>query len=335
MARLKKKQILFYSSVKDLSAFQSQTFYKNDILCLERAGFHVSVTNNLFDFLYKGFDIAFLYFYKFSLLAALISKLRLKKVFVTGGIDALSGVEGKSSFIIQTILVNLLLPFINKCLIVSQSDLQNIKKITPKSMHRRFVISPHSVNLANASVNVNDKREENFVTICWMESVKNIERKGVIRAIKHFRKLKTKYKKYQNSKLFIIGRYDKKSLDYIENEVNVSSDKSICFEGQISDERKYVFFLQNKYYYQLSSYEGFGLAALEALSMGMYVLHTGKGGLKDTMKDYGQIITEDMSNIFGYENFIKSHREIVSEINIRFSHKNRIDDFQEFMDNKD
>ena len=331
---LKNKKVLFYSSVKDLSLFQSQTFYKNDILCLQRAGFHVSVTNNLFDFFHKDFDISFLYFYKFSLLAALISKARLKKVFVTGGIDALSGVEGKGSFIVQVILINLFLPFIDRCLIVSQSDLQNIKKITHKMSHRRFVISPHSVELAASSVNTGIVRNENFVTICWMQSVKNIERKGVIRAIKHFRKLKSNYKKYSDSKLFIIGSYDKNSLDYIDRSVSASSDESIYFEGLISNKRKYEFFSQNKYYYQLSSYEGFGLAALEALSMGMYVLHTGKGGLRDTMKNYGLIIKEDISDISGYENFVKSHKEIISKINTRFSHKNRIADFQKLMDNK-
>jgi hypothetical protein len=123
---MKNKKILFFSTVKDLRLFKTQTFYKNDIKCLTSSGYEVVLSNNLKDFFLKKYDVAFLYFYKYSLFASLIAKIRSKKVYITGGIDSLSGVEGLFSQFIQILLLNALLWFVNKCFIVSKSDLQNM-----------------------------------------------------------------------------------------------------------------------------------------------------------------------------------------------------------------
>ena len=88
---INKKRILFYSSVSSTSLFYITGFYVMDIKALKLSGFEVEITNKFSSFLrFWNYDISLLYFYKKSLIPALISKLLRKKIFFTGGIDELS-----------------------------------------------------------------------------------------------------------------------------------------------------------------------------------------------------------------------------------------------------
>lgn len=55
----------------------------------------------------------------------------------------------------------------------------------------------------------------------------------------------------------------------------------------------------SQYYFQLSQYEGFGLAALEALCAGNIIIHSGKGGLSNPI--YQSQILFDINNDFDEE----------------------------------
>ena len=56
----------------------------------------------------------------------------------------------------------------------------------------------------------------------------------------------------------------------------------VIFTGEIEEDKKITLLKNNRYYFQLSTYEGFGIAALEALAAGNIVIHSGKGGLNDS-----------------------------------------------------
>ena len=58
-------------------------------------------------------------------------------------------------------------------------------------------------------------------------------------------------------------------------------------KGEVSEEDKINLLKRSKYYFQLSLYEGFGLAALEALCADNILIHSGKGGLANSI--YSQI----------------------------------------------
>ena len=74
------KKVLFYSSVNDKKLFNTQYFYKTDIMLLKKLGYHVKTSNKISDFIYFWkYDIAFIYFYKYGFFAALIARLFLKK----------------------------------------------------------------------------------------------------------------------------------------------------------------------------------------------------------------------------------------------------------------
>ena len=56
---------------------------------------------------------------------------------------------------------------------------------------------------------------------------------------------------------------------------------------------------QSKYYFQLSLYEGFGLAALEALCANNIIIHSGKGGLANPI--YKEQLVFNIDNDFDSE----------------------------------
>lgn len=115
------KRILFYSSVRDLSSFVSQRFYVIDILLLKELGYDVIITNKIIDFIrFYRYDLSFLYFYRKSLFSAILSRLFCKKVYMTGGIDALDrNLVSEKEYIFQKIMFKLCYLFADKCVVVS------------------------------------------------------------------------------------------------------------------------------------------------------------------------------------------------------------------------
>ena len=56
--------------------------------------------------------------------------------------------------------------------------------------------------------------------------------------------------------------------------------------------------LESKFYFMLSTYEGFGIAAIEALTAGCCLIHSGRGGLKDAAGEMGvQVDIEDLESL--------------------------------------
>ena len=74
-------KIIFFSSVANKDVFLTHGFYKEDITIIKNLGYEIIITNNYKDFIFKNYDVAFLYFYKLSVVPALICKLRNKKIY--------------------------------------------------------------------------------------------------------------------------------------------------------------------------------------------------------------------------------------------------------------
>ena len=64
----------------------------------------------------------------------------------------------------------------------------------------------------------------------------------------------------------------------------------ITFELPMDETKKNKLFASNLIYLQLSSHEGFGVAAAEAFFSGMPVVHTNRGGLSDVIGKRGIVI---------------------------------------------
>ena len=282
------KKILFYSSVTQMELFDSQRFYSVDIELLENLGFEVTKTNKISSFLmFWKYDISFLYFYRWSLIPAVISRFFLKKIYFTGGIDQLEeSITTKKEYLLQVILFKVCYLLSDKCIVVSKSDLQNIWRALKRKKLRKIYLSFHTISFDDYFLENVSGKNNHFSTIAWMENIANVKRKGIEKSLILFQKL-SGYSEFSDSKLFIIGKEGEGSVYLKKRCKSLKISNKVIFTGSISEEEKIYILKKSKYYLQLSTFEGFGIAAIEALASKNIVIHSGNGGLNETMRDFG------------------------------------------------
>lgn len=287
---VKKNKILFYSSVTNLNLFKITGFYYYDIIALELSGYHVTTTNTYKDFFkFWTYDISFLYFYKKSLIPGLISLFLNKKIIYTGGIDEISNevnIKMVSRCIYKALFVlNYIIS--HHCNIVSTKDLENTKKLLVSfgfKKCKKLIYFPHAIDTNNILFQNISNKENIFTTICWMGNAENVKRKGVDKAIEIFKIFLTFNKDF---KLFIIGTIGD-GTNYLQNIINKHDlNNNVFFTDSITEIEKIKILQKSLFYFQISKYEGFGLAVLEAMICNNFIIHSGKGGLIDTIGDNG------------------------------------------------
>jgi glycosyltransferase involved in cell wall biosynthesis len=337
-------RILFYSSVKDVNLFNLTGFYLEDINALRSVGYEVLTTNKVFHFLFFwNYDISFFYFYKKSFVPALISLFFFKKILFTGGIDDLSPMV-KVSYakrLLFKILFVLNYIIADSCNIVSIDDLFNTSQILNWLCisTRKLKYFPHSISLNNFTITSNERKENIICTICWMDNISNVKRKGVDATVRIFKKI---IETNTDFKLYIIGSGGD-GMDYIKKIAdNLQLNNSVFFTGAISEDEKINLLRKSKFYFQLSQYEGFGLAVIEAMALNCFIVHSGKGGLKDTIGDNGYIVDETKetdsvvldllkisSDYYRYESLLNSNSRKVDHL---FSSSTRANNFKSVID---
>jgi glycosyltransferase involved in cell wall biosynthesis len=323
----KEKRALFYSSVNDKDLFVTMGFYSTDIQILQDLGLTVYLTNSFMDFLkFWQYDIAFIYFWTKGLVPAIISKIFRKKVIFTGGTDSLDSGYNKSinDFNLKKIIFKLCAFCSDANIIVSRSDLKNIEA-GGYNLKRLYLI-PHVIDFEKYAYNGTPKKNI-MVTIVWMGTIGNVQRKGVDKLLHIFTEF---IKKNDDFKVVIIG-CPGQGTDYLKNiarKMNV--ENKIIFTGRIDEQEKIKYLQDCKYYFQLSEYEGFGIGAIEALAAGDIVIHSGRGGLADGIDSFGVLIKniDDYKNIAlqleninkNYENYNDFVRKGIKHVEEKFSY---------------
>lgn len=333
--REKMKTIYFYSSVKTKKLFSIQSYYRNDIFALRSLGYKVQLSNSFLDFFFFWkYDIAFLYFYRYSCIPAFLSKLFFKKVYFTGGIDYLDKYFStpKQRFV-QGVFFRLCNLFSNGSILVSSADVENVKQLYRGKLPKNCSLSFHAVDIDRIQFKGTlDQKKNNYCTIAWMSNLDNVFRKGIDKAIDVFANIVFIQ---PDAKFFLAGSEGEGSRYVLEKIRALSLQNSVIYLGPISEEEKIVLLQRCKYYFQLSKYEGFGIAAVEALAAGCLVLHSGRGGLKDAVGKYGYKINIEkdicikkllfeIQAKFSDNQFFEEGMQYVRQ---RFSMQQRIDSF--------
>lgn len=336
MIKKEKKNILFYSSVKSKKMFSIQKFYKTDISILKELGYKVNLSNSMFDYLlFWRYDTAFIYFYRFGLVPAILSKCFGNNVVITGGIDFLDiNYAKKKTYLVQKLFFKLCILFSDKNIIVSNSDLKNIKYFKPTLSENKFPFSFHVIDYERFKYDDISKKEKILTTIAWMGNVENVTRKGVDKSVLLFKQI---HKLDSEFRMVIIGPLGKGSDLILEIIKNNNLEDLVTLTNEVSEDEKIKILKKSLIYTQLSIYEGFGIAAVEALAAGNVVIHTGVGGLMDGIADNGFLIQGDnfevISNkILKIVNDPNEHilfvKRGLSHVSENFRYEKRLNDFK-------
>lgn len=335
-------RVFFYSGVKDKRLFHIQKFYHIDIELIKNLGFSIYESNKITDFLYFWrYDTAFIYFYKIGLFSAIIARLFGKKVYFTGGIDNLEKrTTTFKEYQIQKLFFKLCYLLSDKCILVSTSDETNVKNIYSGMLPERTYLSFHTIDIEKFVVQDLSKKQNVFSTIAWMGRIENVYRKGVDRSLRVFKAL-TEKTKYANASFYIIGKEGEGSEYLRKLCIELGISDKVVFTGSIDEEQKIDILKRSRYYFQLSSYEGFGIAAIEALAAKNIVIHSGNGGLKETMKNFGikvDIVLDlekqidhiyDQLSTFNLEKLERAQKHVVDN----YSNIRRQNDFEKIFAN--
>lgn len=328
------KRVLFYSSVTNKELFNIQQFYKIDISLLEQMGYEVILSNSIYDALkFWKYDFVFAYFYRFAFFVALIAFLFRKPIYFTGGIDKLDPHWATPKEIkIQQLFFYLCYTLATKCIIVSKTDLDNVMKFM-KSNVSKLCFSEHTISVEMYS-NIDKDKEDIFVTILW-QGDGNIYRKGVDIALKIYSRIITDGL-FPNSRFVIIGKKDKGTpiLEKIVSDLGLET--RVVFTDAIGELDKVNYLKQSRFYFQISKYEGFGLAPLEALCAKNIVIHSGRGGLSNPVYNYGILFDRDANFEQEYKKLLeKMNKYDNAKLNIvhsiikeQYCHERRLNDFK-------
>ena len=129
-----------------------------------------------------------------------------KKLILPEALDA--NYASPFSYRIQVLFFKLCYWVANSCIIVSQSDLKNIAKIS--SLKKKLSYSEHAINTKLFFPDT--QKEKLFTTVAWMGGEGNVKRKGVDKALRIFAELK-KMPAFADFKFIIMGRKGEGSVN--------------------------------------------------------------------------------------------------------------------------
>lgn len=290
------RRLLLYAATRERSMLE-QGFYAAEVqgLCREAEVADVHVTNRIADIWTADFDGLICYFYSYSALAAVVARIRGKRVIATGGGEQLVRTMAPNFCIyaIRLVFFWLSLLFVDKILATSTADFQRMIKFG-NFRQSAIILSFHGADVVrqiDQANFVNPRTPGSIITICGMDTLENIRRKGLFRAIDLLAQLRVRT---PDARLTVIGRTTCADIVFKYAASKGCAD-AIDLVGYVSEVEKVRLLKSARYYVQLSDYEGFGIGALEALAMGCQVIHSNVGGLRDTIAEYGIVAPMDSS----------------------------------------
>lgn len=286
--------ILLFAAVPDASMLE-QGFYAAEAegLRAHPAVGSVHVSNRIADVRKARYDGLVSYFYSHSALTAGIARLRGKPVVVTGGGEQVfrGTMSSGINYALRLAAFQLTTVLANRILATSTTDMARMQAIGMVG-RRKIELSYHGAPAADhfAPANLdNPRRFGALVTICGMDTEQNLRRKGVFEALALLARFVAVC---PDATLTIIGRTTCQSLvEERARELGLLSH--VRFAGYVTEDRKLGLLRESRFYVQLSEYEGFGIGALEAMAEGCHVIHTGVGGLVDTVGEFGTVLSRD------------------------------------------
>lgn len=253
----------------------------------------VATTNRVLDVWSRRYDGLVSYFYSHSAATSLIARLRGKRALVTGGGEQVfrGTMSSAANYWLRLAGFQLTAANANRLFATSTSDRERMRDIAwcgREKIELSFHGAP-AVDSFDRSNFESSRPPGALVTICGMDTEQNVRRKGGYEAVELLARFAGVY---PDASLTVIGRTTRKDLlEKRARELGVA--ERLRFSGYVAEDEKLEILEQSHHYVQLSEYEGFGIGALEALAQGCHVIHSGMGGLQDTIGEFGTVLARD------------------------------------------
>ncbi|MFW5794630.1 MAG: glycosyltransferase family 4 protein [Bacillota bacterium] len=208
-----------------------------------------------------------------------------------------SGVKGRLSKIIYTIILQFNLFCSNRIIVQNNEDFRYLSKLIFGKRKVRLILGSgiNTVDFVNDNVNrdkITELKKSIFVddSITFTIITRLIKQKGIIELVEAFKSLSSEGEAIP-AKLIIVGWFDKQNPNTINKTILKNLPGNIIFLGKRNDVKEILslsdIFILPSYYR-----EGVPRSILEALSMGKPIITTDMPGCKETVvhKQNGFII---------------------------------------------
>lgn len=289
MSRLDKKKVLFFARVADKNILSDVSFYEQDIRALREMGFDVQVSNRLRDIFLCRYDMLYVWWWTYSLLPIIVSRLKGGKCIVAGAFHYQTPLMSGTDFVrrswLYKMLIGLSLRAAHMNIFVSACEynavVNNLRVNNPRLVYHGIDTEVYSPSDSGRDDGRLDKagRTPQLLCISWMEK-NNIERKCIREVVDA---LEILYMQGVEANLLLVGRPGPGFEEFKEFVATKSCAKNITFKGHVTEAEKINLLRTSTMYVSPTLYEGFGIAIAEALSVGCPVITSRNGAVPEVV----------------------------------------------------
>ena len=332
------KKICFFVNIKKKSLLETISFYKQDIDILNDLAYEVKIAIKLSDIDWSC-DIIFIWWWTWAFFPVFISKLLRKKTVITGTFN-FKCPNAESDYFRRPWHERLLIYYsvknTNMNIFVSEKEMLLVREFWSL---KNCVYSPHIVPTDKYfPIEGNLRKENMLLSICNLTK-SSLRRKCLFEMIDT---VKILIKKGIDIYYYIAGHEDVGYVilkEYIQSE---KLEKNVLLLGEIDETKKISLMRECTIYFQLSKYEGFGLAIAEAMACGAPVITSDVGEVSNVVGNSGILcknynieeIAEKIESLLKKrierENLSKRARAQILE---KFQYSRRLNDFENILSN--
>lgn len=283
------KTVLFYANVKNPGLLREITYYEQDIRALEDSGYHVIISNSYLDLFFRRYDFVYVWWWTYSLVPVLWSRISRKKCIVAGAFHYSTPLTRGNDFVRRSIfykmfvLASLRLAHAN--VFVSNAEYQSV--IANLKVNNPFIVY-HGIDTEKyCPLPLSDPSRhpassvKSILMLSWLET-HNIERKCVAKSVQAICRL---FSLGYPLRLQIAGRPGPGYEKFIEFLGSQPGSECVELLGHVTEGHKIELMRTADIFLSPTLYEGFGIAIAEALACGAAVITSNHGATYEVAGD--------------------------------------------------
>ncbi len=272
-------RICFFAPVSGREVLDRVEFYRQDLKILRDLGHEVYVATRASEL--RGADVYFVWWWTWAFLPLAIARLVGRPVIVTGVFD-IWAFDARSW--LQRTLLRWALRAADTNVFISKLERDEVParfRVT-RPMYSPCIVDSDMYRPGTSP------REPFLLTVGWLQG-SNADRKGIPLTLRAFALLRDTRPKLR---LVVAGAHGSalESLQTLTRELGV--DTSVRFAGAVSADEKIRLMQTCAAYLQPSTFEGFGVAVLEAMACGAPVVASAAGALPEVIGQAGITLVE-------------------------------------------